>query len=139
MTRINYIDFVKFIAILCVAIGHSVDSLPNASGFELSIYSIIYSFHMPLFAFVSGLFLTFSDNVVIDLQKKSIQLLLPYVSWLMLTLIMPDIFVKLYDSYKGAEPIHVMAISRNIFFFDYGMGLLVYKSFVLMLYICIAV
>ena len=45
--RINFLDFIKGIAITCVIIGHS--------GEETSLQNIfIFSFHMPIFFIISG-------------------------------------------------------------------------------------
>lgn len=51
--RIESLDFVKFVAILLVCIGHCYAKVP---ALESSLHSIIYSFHMPLFMLVCGYF-----------------------------------------------------------------------------------
>lgn len=56
--RLPYFDNVKFFLIVCVVIGHilkfgATDAAREARG--LAVF--IYSFHMPLFIFLSGLFL----------------------------------------------------------------------------------
>lgn len=58
MKRIDYIDIAKCFAILCVVIGHVL--CYDLYGFdhawkESSLMRFIYSFHMPLFIFLSGL------------------------------------------------------------------------------------
>ena len=58
MKRINYIDIAKCFAILCVVIGHVL--CYDLYGFDhawkkSSLMRFIYSFHMPLFIFLSGL------------------------------------------------------------------------------------
>ena len=77
--RIAYLDFVKFIAILLVCIGHCYVMSPNL---ESSIRPIIYSFHMPLFMLVCGYFSIRSLEIPIKslLEKKSKQLLIPVIS-----------------------------------------------------------
>ena len=54
--RIAKWDNVRFFLILSVVIGHLVDSNMGKSGLFRSIFLFIYSFHMPLFIFISGLF-----------------------------------------------------------------------------------
>lgn len=49
MSRIKWIDNARAIGILLVVLGHSL--------IPASIQTYIYSFHMPLFFFLSGLFL----------------------------------------------------------------------------------
>ena len=57
--RLPYYDNVKFVLIVCVVIGHIIKFGAVQSASEaraLSVY--IYSFHMPCFIFLSGLFLS---------------------------------------------------------------------------------
>lgn len=50
--RIEWVDILKGIAIICVFIGHTTnDNYGNISGL---LHMWIYSFHMPLFFFLSG-------------------------------------------------------------------------------------
>ena len=62
--RIEYIDNVKGFAILLVVMGHVIANwftdfykvLENDTSNDLMVWKLIYSFHMPLFMFCSGLF-----------------------------------------------------------------------------------
>ena len=62
--RIEYIDNIKGFAILLVVMGHVIANwfgdfyvvLDNDTDNQLMIWKLIYSFHMPLFMFCSGLF-----------------------------------------------------------------------------------
>ena len=56
--RIYLYDNIKCLAIFLVVIGHAINFLTDfeGNGLEKSLYSLIYAFHMPLFIFVSGLF-----------------------------------------------------------------------------------
>ena len=56
--RIYLYDNVKCLAIFLVVIGHAINFLTDYDGnnLEKSMYSLIYAFHMPLFIFISGLF-----------------------------------------------------------------------------------
>lgn len=56
MKRIESLDCLKWFAIAMVVIGHFVDVATSHSENYRSIYLFIYSFHMPLFIFLSGLF-----------------------------------------------------------------------------------
>lgn len=57
--RIYLYDNVKTLAIILVVIGHAINYLTDFDGYmiEKGLYVLIYSFHMPLFLLVSGLFL----------------------------------------------------------------------------------
>ncbi|MEG2441356.1 MAG: acyltransferase family protein [Acetivibrio sp.] len=54
--RFYKFDNLKFILILTVVVGHFCDEYTKGSGTMKSIFIFIYTFHMPLFLFVSGLF-----------------------------------------------------------------------------------
>lgn len=79
MTRIRNekMDNVKAILILLVVIGHFVENAAKQTGVTKSIFLFIYSFHMPLFIFVSGYFCV---NTVKDKNRtwKKVQTFLLY-------------------------------------------------------------
>lgn len=54
--RIAKWDNLKFFLILCVVIGHTLHSFLDYSQLAKGLYLFIYSFHMPAFIFVAGLF-----------------------------------------------------------------------------------
>lgn len=68
--RIGYIDNIKGLAILLVVMGHVISTwfddfaalLDNDPDGQLLVWKLIYSFHMPLFMFCSGLFQPSMDN-----------------------------------------------------------------------------
>lgn len=79
--RIANIDYVRAIAIILVVAGHV-----NFANYHIK--ALIYSFHMPLFFFVSGLVMKENDrnqniwNVIVDTVKKYIPtLVVPYILW----------------------------------------------------------
>ena len=58
--RSNIVDIVKGIAIILVTLGHTAQGMVHRGWWETSrasfLHSFIYSFHMPAFFFVAGLF-----------------------------------------------------------------------------------
>ncbi len=88
MKRIVWIDILKGLAILLVIMGHVCQMRFPISGKWLA--DVIYSFHMPLFLFLSGLFarkaVEAADNKHIKtfVIRKSRQLLVPFVVWMIL-------------------------------------------------------
>jgi acyltransferase len=90
--RLNYIDYMKGIGILLVVLGH-MSELPN------SMRIFIYSFHMPLFFFISGYLFNANKNKEFKpfLKKKTFSLLLPYI-YLQLFLFL---FYSAADTYSG--------------------------------------
>jgi fucose 4-O-acetylase-like acetyltransferase len=75
--RDYYFDNVKFILILLVVVGHIIEPLIGGQTLK-PLYLWIYSFHMPLFIFVSGFFSKDikSDDYALKLVSK---LVLPYL------------------------------------------------------------
>lgn len=84
-TRIEYIDFVKGLAIFLVIWGHSIQNfgLRDGSFFDNPIHILICSFHMPVFMVVSGFF--FYKSLRLNFRQllsgKLQQLMLPVFSW----------------------------------------------------------
>ena len=62
--RIAYYDNAKFILVTLVIIGHFVETLMGQSEAAFAIRFFIYSFHMPCFIFISGLFYNPGRNKV---------------------------------------------------------------------------
>jgi len=72
--RIEYIDIARGIGILLVVLGHNDFGYISPFG-----YKLIYSFHMPLFFFLSGYFLNVSIPFVGFFKKRFSSLLKPYL------------------------------------------------------------
>ena len=83
--RIAYLDFVKFVAILLVCVGHCYVMTPDLDSI---VRPIIYSFHMLLFMLMCGYFSSRSLEIPIKslFVKKSKQLLLPVISCTIITI-----------------------------------------------------
>lgn len=69
-----YFDNVKFILIVLVVLGHFVNIYLITPSMR-AIYNVIYSFHMPLFIFISGYF---SKSVITYRKSDVMNLLIPY-------------------------------------------------------------
>lgn len=84
--REQWIDLSKAVAIFLVLLGHAVQ-YSGKSGVDNPLWSFIYSFHMPLFMFMSGMFAWKSINEPLGkfVCKKFVQLLLPVLCWWLLT------------------------------------------------------
>lgn len=84
--RLVYIDQLKGFAILMVVMGH-VLQFSFKEGEPSLTSQVIVSFHMPLFAFLSGLMFTTICNlrqVAMKFVKQSHKLLLPFLSFLLI-------------------------------------------------------
>lgn len=80
--RLFIFDNIKFILMALVVIGHYADVGVSVSEGFRSLYLFIYSFHMPLFLYISGLFHK-NRNI---LQKVITYILLGYLSKLVIYL-----------------------------------------------------
>lgn len=78
--RIYYLDNLKGILIILVILGHAIQfTIPEYR--DEFAFRLIYSFHMPLFFFISGYLANrgcYKSGLV---KKRAVQLLLPFVVW----------------------------------------------------------
>lgn len=88
--RIAWIDVAKGIGILLVVFGHLHIGLA---------VGIIYTFHMPLFFFLSGYVHRIQRGYASFFQKRSIHLLVPYIAFLLL--LAP---LELHHASHGGKP-----------------------------------
>ncbi|SMY38184.1 glucans biosynthesis protein [Photobacterium malacitanum] len=87
--HLNWVDYAKGLGIILVVYGHITEGIYNAgmamdSHLYTAVDTMIYSFHMPLFFFLSGLFFTSSfqkrgfKNTIIN---KVDTIFYPFVIW----------------------------------------------------------
>ena len=85
--RIFLWDNLKFFLICCVVVGHFVDQHADVSNTYGSIFLFIYSFHIPLFLFISGLFYkivsAIIDRLLGNVKAEFILLSGGGISWFM--------------------------------------------------------
>jgi len=72
--RDPFFDSLKFILICLVVFGHILEYSGIEDQLSFKVYTFIYTFHMPLFIFISGYF---SKNMTWDKLKKSFKTLIP--------------------------------------------------------------
>lgn len=116
--RNQNIDVLKGVAIILVIIGHAIQiSLVNYD--DNIIFKIIYSFHMPLFMFLSGYTAFFSNKQINSfefIKRKFINLIVPFFSW--------GIFVGyiILNNYSGSS--FKEYLRKLILYPDYGLWFL---------------
>lgn len=111
MNLIN-ISLIRVLAILLVVVGHSVIIYSGnwyktaivESDFLLWIYRLVYSFHMPLFVFVSGYLYFYTvaeqrhnDSIIVFVKKKLSRLIIPYFSIAILWMIPIRVAIEYYS------------------------------------------
>lgn len=70
--RIKWIDYAKAIAIVCVIYGHTYENI---------IVKWIYSFHMPLWFFLSGITFKYYEDMNTFIKKKCKSIIVPYIQF----------------------------------------------------------
>jgi fucose 4-O-acetylase-like acetyltransferase len=139
--RFEWVDYAKGIGILLVVYGHVARGLVNAglmldSSLFQYVDSIIYSFHMPLFFFLSGLFLVSSirskgfNNVF---NSKIDTVFYPYVIW---SLFQGGIEITLSNYTNGnvtaGEVLSLFTSPRAQFWFLYALLLVFISSLIVL-------
>ena len=76
--RVVWIDLLKAFGILLVMLGHIYQK-------NDMLYHWIYSFHVPLFFFLSGIFFVKADNFRVFIIKRWNTLILPYFVFYFIT------------------------------------------------------
>lgn len=85
--RNEMVDLLRGLAIALVILGHVLQCYSYSSSQYLNnpIYLCIYSFHMPLFMFISGVLikpsLLKSNSLWRIIKKRTVQLIYPYLIW----------------------------------------------------------
>ncbi len=84
--RLPYLDIAKGIGIILVVIGHCIPDAASPAGIPVPamkvLHDVIYSFHMPLFFFISGFLISRKVGSIQSkktlITKKIKRLLIPY-------------------------------------------------------------
>ncbi|MDQ8195594.1 acyltransferase family protein [Coraliomargarita sp. SDUM461004] len=84
--RNQFVDGLKGVGILLVVVGHVLQAIYGSAADALNntVYVAIYSFHMPLFALLSGYFAkkSFETHEYMELIfSRSFRLLIPFLVW----------------------------------------------------------
>lgn len=101
MNRVKWIDYSKGIGIFLVVIGHVNRGLMSFFNDPIlnTIDEYVYSFHMPLFFFLAGMFFLSSAAKENFILNKLRVLIYPYVVWSIIQGLIESIFSK----YKNTE------------------------------------
>lgn len=109
--RIDWIDTCKGIAIMLVILGHCITRM-GSTGIEGIINLLIYSFHMPLFFFISGMNLKLEYSFKEFLIKRIKGILFPAYIFVFILLT-----YKLFDTHgaygKNFNAYHMFLMTNN--------------------------
>ncbi|MDT3401641.1 acyltransferase family protein [Mucilaginibacter terrae] len=112
INRIYWIDYAKFIGIFLVVFGHT--------SIEDCVVDSIYSFHMPLFFFISGYLFSFEKyaNYKTFAIHRFKQLIIPYLAFNVITYI----FWLLIGRKYGADALIEISLFKPLIGIIYGNG-----------------
>ena len=116
--RDYFFDSLKFFLIAVVIFGHVLEA-GKCSRLEIALYNTIYSFHMPLFVFVSG-FLTKKHDDIKAFLCKILRILETYIVF-QLIFSLPVIF-------SGDVPVSIMI--RPFWILWYLFSLIIWRVFI---------
>ncbi|MGC1377200.1 MAG: acyltransferase family protein, partial [Anaerolineales bacterium] len=88
--RIEYLDVAKGIGILFVVLGHNHIKLEYPI-----IYQVVYSFHMPFFFLLSGMFFKTGYSLVELARKRFNSLLKPFIAYMVVVYVGSILFTKI--------------------------------------------
>jgi len=122
MNRLGYLDIMRGIAIWLVVIGHVIQYNNCEGWLHHPVFEWIYSFHLPLFFFVSGFLAERTCHVesVRDLPlyiwKKVRSLLLPLIVW---SLLVKNFFFSATLPLIGVDDFLNVFAERGLWFLKY--------------------
>lgn len=92
-------DYIKGVLIFLVVLGHVVTYIPYSTIADNWLFVFIYSFHMPLFVFISGYFFESEKYTEIKflVLKKARRLLLPHLTYSFILLLIVFLFYPYFN------------------------------------------
>jgi len=128
--RANWVDCAKGVGIILVVYGHVARGIVNAGiPVDVDLFKfidhVIYSFHMPLFFFISGLFFqsSFKKRGAVDfLANKVDTIVYPYIIWSLLQGFTEVVLSKYTNGYVTVtEVLSLLWAPRAQFWFLYAL------------------
>jgi len=113
--RILWVQSLKAFAIILVVLGH-INNPMNG---------IIYSFHMPLFFFVSGFFLNPENRIVDFIKKNFYRLMIPYFSFGIIGIMMELLKNILANKFFPT----ILLINQKVNLWDHLLGLIYFMDY----------
>ncbi|WP_312245562.1 acyltransferase family protein [Stutzerimonas nitrititolerans] len=103
--RINWIDSLKFIGIFYIYLGHLGGSAGN-------LYPFVFSFHVPLFFFISGCFAStrIRSSFGQFVMEKFKQLMIPYFVYSLLSIVVYLLCIPETDSFRVVASLVLKAL-----------------------------
>jgi fucose 4-O-acetylase-like acetyltransferase len=100
--RDAFFDNAKYLAIVLVAMGHAWEPIKGDSRILESMYTVVYTFHMPAFIIISGYFSRSFDLRPDRLRRLLTGVVVPYVVF--------ETLYSLFDRYVGGDEDHAISL-----------------------------
>lgn len=130
--RLVEIDIYRGIAILLVILGHSFCEFPiDLKGEFNSFHLYISSFNMQMFFWISGLLFSTKDTWRLFITKKSKRLLLPWIVFVVLSIVLRTVAGAFTHSQIGsiAHELILAVTTAKYYWFIYALFLMMLLSF----------
>jgi fucose 4-O-acetylase-like acetyltransferase len=110
--RLDWVDTARGIGIILVVYGHALRGHVSAGAFDPAWHAdmqdaVIYSFHMPLFFFLAGLFVrrSLAKGARVFLREKAVTLVYPYFLWSVVSVALAVLAAGAVNSPKNIDAI----------------------------------
>lgn len=94
---------------MLVAIGHIIDSYTHDSKFILGLFLFIYSFHMPAFIFVSGIFAKKT------IREQNVTKVLPYLTMFLVSTLLYFLYSAIFEKTYAISFFKMMSLPWFMF------------------------
>lgn len=112
-------DLIKGIAIVLMVYGH-LTMVGSCAGVQNCVKGWIYSFHMPLFLLISGMFFSSQGELAAKLNKLFFRIVVPYVVFISFYLIGLKLIQNLGIPTSNAPPESVIGFVKTVLFYPRG-------------------
>lgn len=113
--RLDWVDTARGIGIILVVYGHALRGHVTSGAFEPGWHAdvqdaVIYSFHMPLFFFLAGLFVqrSLTKGAGVFLREKAVTLVYPYILWSVVSVALAVLAAGAVNSPKSIDAIFTL-------------------------------
>jgi fucose 4-O-acetylase-like acetyltransferase len=110
--RLDWVDTARGIGIILVVYGHALRGHVTAGAFDPAWHAdaqdaVIYSFHMPLFFFLAGLFVrrSLTKGAGVFLREKAVTVVYPYFLWSVVSVALAVLAAGAVNSPKSIDAI----------------------------------
>jgi fucose 4-O-acetylase-like acetyltransferase len=133
-SQVKWVNHAKGLGIILVVFGHverasAFLASPRQAGILAALDTAIYQFHMPLFFFLSGLFVVRSARRPASefLMQKARTILYPYVVWSLLQAAMASL-----APHAASNPVHFWDVAKQLPWHPYAQFWFLYVLFMCM-------